>query len=139
MSVEQNKAIAQRWMDEVWQKASLASIDELLATNFVFNYALPGAKPDREGYKQTVSKVHSGFPDIQFTTEDVVAEADRVVVYWKGLGTHKEEFWGVAATGKQVTTEGISILYIAGGKIIEEVQYMNTLEVLQQIGAIPSS
>ena len=138
MSIEQNKAIARRWMDEVWQNASLSSMDELLAPDFVFNYPMSGATSDREGYKQTVIGVHSGFPDIQFNTEDMIAEGDKVAVYWRGVGTHEREFWGVTATGKQVTTEGISILRIAGGKITEEVQYMNTLEALQQIGALPS-
>ena len=139
MSVEQNKAIARRWMDEAWQKASPSSMDELLAPNFVFNYPMSGAKPNLEGYKQTVSEIHSSFPDIQFTTEDMVAEGDKVAVYWKGVGTHKREFLGIAATGKQVTTEGISILHISGSRIVEEIQFMNTLEALQQIGGFPAS
>jgi len=139
MPIEQNKAIAQRWMEEVWQKASAAAIDELLADNFVFNYAAPGTTSDREGYKQTVNAVHSGFPDVQFTTEDMVVEGDKAAVYWKGRGTHKGEFWGVASTGKQVTMAGVSIIRVAGGKIVEEVGHMNTMELLQEIGAIPPS
>jgi len=44
VSIEENKAVARRWMEEIWQKASPAAVDELLATNFVFNYAPQGVK-----------------------------------------------------------------------------------------------
>ena len=139
MSIEQTKAIARRWMDEVWQNASEAAIDELLADNFVFNYPSPGANSDREGYKQTVKWPRTSLADIQFTTEDMVAEDDKVAVQWKGAGTHRGEFFGVAPTGKRVTIAGISIIQIVDGKIIREVGYMDTLDVLQQIGAFPTS
>lgn len=139
MSIEQNKAIARRWVDEIWQNASEAAIDELLADNFVFNYPSPGANSDREGYKRAIREPRTSFPDIQFTTEDMVAEGDKVAVQWNGTATHKGEFFGIAPTGKRVTMAGISILQIVGGKIIREVGYMDTLDVLQQIGAFPTS
>ena len=139
MSIEQNKAIARRWVDEIWQNASEAAIDELLADNFVFNYPSPGANSDREGYKRAIREPRTSFPDIQFTTEDMVAEGDKVAVQWKGTATHKGEFFGIAPTGKRVTMAGISIIQIVGGKIIREVGYMDTLDVLQQIGAFPTS
>ena len=139
MSVEENKAVTRRWMDEVWQNANEAAIDDLLADNFVFNYASPGTKPDREGYKQAVKGPRASFPDIEFTTEEMVAEDDKVAIYWKGTATHKGEFFGIAPTGKRVTVQGISIIQIVDGKIVREVGYMDTLGVLQQIGAFPPS
>jgi len=139
MTTEENKAIARRWGEEVWRKRNLAAIDELLAADFVFNYAPPGVAPDREGYKQTVNEYFVGFPDIQFTTEDMVAEGDEVAVHWMARGTHKGDFWGVTPTGKQVTMRGISIIRIVGGKLVEEWGYMNALDLMQQLGAFPPS
>lgn len=139
MSAEETKAVAQRWMDEVWQKASPSAMDEILASDFTFNYAALGVKPDREGYKQTVNDMHAAFPDIQFTTEDMVVEGDRAAVHWKGRGTHKGQFAGIAATGRQATTAGISIIHVAGGKIVEETGYMNMMDLMQELGAIPPS
>ena len=69
----------------------------------------------------------------------MVAEGDKVAVHWKGTATHKGEFFGIAPTGKRVTIAGTSIIQIVGGKIIREVGYMDTLGVLQQIGALPTS
>lgn len=139
MSVERNKAIARQWMDEVWQNTSETAIDELLADNFVFNYASPGTKPDKEGYKHAIKEPRTSFPDIQFTTEAMVAEGDEVAIYWKGSATHKGEFFGIAPTGKRVTVAGISIIQIVDGKIVREVGYTDMLGVLQQIGAFPPS
>ena len=139
MSAEETKAVAQRWMDEVWQKASPSAMNEILASDFTFNYAAPSVKPDREGYKQGVNDVHSGFPDVQFTTEDMVVEGDKAAVYWKGRGTHKGQFWRIAPTGKQVTMAGISIIRITGGKIVEEVGFLNMMGIMQELGAIPTS
>jgi steroid delta-isomerase-like uncharacterized protein len=133
MSIEENKALARRWNEEIWSKGNLAAVDELLATNFVFNYPAPGLAPDREGYKQTVTM--ASFANIQSVIEDMVAEEDRVAVRWTWRGTHKGEYMGVAPTGKQVTITGISILRIVGGKIVEEWGEMDNLGMLQQLGA----
>ncbi|MFC2024351.1 ester cyclase [Chloroflexota bacterium] len=137
MSAEQNKDIARRWMDEVWQNGNEAVIDELLADNFTFSYASPETKPNREGYKQTVKDFHVTFADVQFTTEDMVAEGDKVTVHWKGSTTNKGGFLGLEPTGKQVTVAGISIIQIANGKILRAVVYMDVQGVLEQLGALP--
>lgn len=137
MSIEENKALANRWMKEVWQEANPASMDELLPPDYNFNYGPPGVEPNREVYKQGVHSFHAGFPDIKWTTEDVVAEGDKVAVHWKGQGTHKGEFWGVPPTGKKVTVGGISIIRIEGNKIVEEWGYIDTMGLMGQLGALP--
>ena len=139
MSTEQNKGVARRLVDEVWQNRSEAAIDELLADDFVFAYPSPGASSDRESYKRAILEPATSFPDVQFTMEDMVAEGDKVAVHWTGTATHKREFFGFAPTGKRVTLGGISIIQIVGGRIIREVGDINTLDLLRQIGAFPTS
>jgi len=135
VSIKENKVISRRWIEEIWQKA--ASIDELLSEDFSFNYASSGTEPNRETYEDFVKIYLERFPDIKFSVEDVVSEGDKVAVYWKGEGTHKGEFWGVAPTGKKVKVAGISILQIKNGKIVKEWGYQNNLDFMQQLGAIP--
>lgn len=137
MPTEENKAIARRWGEEVWGKGNLAAVDELYATNFVFNWAPPGVGPDLEGYKQTVTMFFAAFADIQASSEDMVAEGDKVAVRWTWRCTHKGEYMGIAPTGKQVTLTGIGIVRIAGGKIVEEWGEMDNLGMMQQLGVIP--
>jgi predicted ester cyclase len=136
MSTEENKAIARRWNDEIYDKRSLAAIDELFATNFVWHYAPPGVAPDREGYKQeNVTNLGASFGDVHCTIEDMVAEGDKVAVRWSWRGTHKGEYMGIAPTGKEMTITGISILRIVGSKIVEEWGEADNLGFMQQLGA----
>ena len=136
MPTEENKALASRWMDEVWCKGNLDAVDELIATNFVFNWAPPGVTSDRDGYKQTVTMQFTAFPDLHCTIDDLVAEGDKVVIRWTGNSTHKGEFMGIAPTGKKMKMTGISIIRIVGGKIVEEWTEMDQLGIMQQLGVI---
>ena len=134
MSVEDNKTIGKRWINEIWQEASSAAINELFAADFTYNYVPPGSEPNREGYKKSINEYHVGFPDIQFTIDDVVAEGNKVAVHWSGRGTHQGEYWGIAPTGKPITFQGISILQIEDGKIVEEWGYDNAWSWMEQLG-----
>ena len=136
MTVEENKAIARKWNDEIYDKGNPAAVDELYATNFVAKNPPAGVVRDRESYKQeNVTNVRASFADIHCTIEDMVAEEDKVAVRWSWRGTHKGEFMGIAPTGKQVTMTGITILRIEGGKIVEEWGEADNLGFMQQLGA----
>ena len=129
--IEKNKAIVRRWIEEVWQKANFSVIDEIIAKDFFVNYR---ENPNREVYKKKVKSYYAGFPDFKCTIDDMVAEGDKVVIRWTGVGTHKGEFWGVAPTGKKVKMKGASIIRIEAGKMIEEWGYMDVLDVMKQLG-----
>jgi predicted ester cyclase len=60
-------------------------------------------------------------------------------VHWRVDATHQGDYLGVAATGKQVTYQGIALLRIADGKIVEDIAYWDNLSILQQLGAAPAS
>ncbi len=138
MSAEENKALGRRWVEEIWDKANLAAFDELLAPEFVCNYAPPDVPHGPEGYRQTVNLYHTASPDMHYMVDEMVAEGDKVAVRWTGSGTHKGDLMGIAPTGKQLTITGISILRIASGKIIEEWGEMDMLGALQQLGIMSS-
>lgn len=54
-----------------------------------------------------------------------------------GRGTHLGDLLGIPASGKQVTMEGITILRIEEGKIVERWGRIDALGLLQQLGVIP--
>ncbi len=137
MSVEENKTIERRYMEEVWTKGNLAAVDELVATNYVDHTPMPGASPDLQGLKQFVTVVTAAFPDWYPTIEDMIAEGDKVVVRFRGSGTHKGEFMGIPPTGKQVTMMAIAIHRIAGGKIVENWLQADMLGMMVQLGVVP--
>ena len=78
------------------------------------------------------------FPDLTFSAEDMIAEGDKVAVRFTMRGTHKGEFMGVPATGKQFEVSGIDIVRFAGGKAVEHWGVTDTMAMMQQLGAVPS-
>jgi steroid delta-isomerase-like uncharacterized protein len=123
MLTEENKAIARRTIEELWNKGNMAVADELLAANFVNHDPVDTPETcNLEAYKQNVSGTRTDFPDFHATIEEMIAEGDKVVTRWTCTGTHlgKSGDIEIAPTGKQVTIEGVTIDHIAGGKIVEE-------------------
>ena len=137
MTEAENKAIARRFNEEVWGKGDEAALEELLAPDFVDHDALPGQTPDLEGHRQVLAAFREAFPDLDVTTEDVVAEGEKVVSRWTARGTHRGALMGIAPTGNEVTIEGIDVLRVAGGRIQERWSRTNDLEMMQQLGAVP--
>ena len=139
MPTEENKALIQRFMEQANNKGNLAVVDELVALDYVLHTPTTptGEVHGTEEYKQLISMQCSAAPDLTFTVEDQIAEGDKVVTRYSARGTHQSEFMGSAPTGKQVSTTGIVISRIAGGKIAEEWLEWDVLGLMQQLGAIP--
>lgn len=81
------------------------------------------------------------FPDLHVEANDLIAEGDRVVERWTQTMTHTGApfFIGnLPASGRRITTTGISIYRIADGKIVEHWANMDFFGVLQQVGAFPT-
>ena len=134
---EANKAIARRWVEELWNMGNLAVIDEIVAKDYVDRSPAPGQETDREAIASKVSSFRAAFPDAHFAMTDMIAEGDRVVVPQTFTGTHQGEFSGAPATGNQVTWTGIFIYRIKDGKIVERWGALDTLDFMSQIGAVP--
>jgi predicted ester cyclase len=136
MSVEENKALVRREIDEAWHKGNLMVIDEIYAANFVDHSAFPGTTPDREGIKQFISVIRDAFPDIKLTIEDLIAENDKVVERVTATGTNKGEFMGIKPTNMQVTVPVITINRFAGDQIVERWSISDQLAMMHQLGVI---
>ena len=136
-NTEENKAIARREIEEIWNQGQLDVIDEIFAADFVFHVL---GNPDiqgPEGYKQFVTMYRTAFPDLQFTIKDQIAEEDKVVIRWSTTGTHKGELMGIPPTGLPAPTPGITIGRYTGGKYVEAWACWDALGMLQQLGVIP--
>ena len=138
MSTEANKASVRRFYDEVFNKKNRAAIDEFIDPNHVDHAAPPGTPGGLKGVKQTLNMYLTAFPDLHFTVEDIIAEGDKVVTRLTCRGTQQGEFMGIPPTGKQAAVTAIDINRYAGGKSVEHWLNMDTLGLLQQLGAIPA-
>ena len=137
MSTEDNKAIVRRLIEEGFNQRNLAIFDELYAPDFVYHLGSTAIQ-GREPYKQFTLMSFTSFPDVRFTIEDQVAEADEVVTRWTWRGTHQGPFQGIPPTGKHVMVTGVGINHFANGKIVENWTNMDILGLLQQLGVVPA-
>jgi steroid delta-isomerase-like uncharacterized protein len=137
---DQNKALARRGIEEVWNQGKLAVIDELIASNATFHDPnVPGGKfTGPEGVKQFVQIYRTAFPDVHITINDQIAEGDKVVTRWTATGTHKGELMGTAATNKYATVTGVDVERYQGGKVAESWANYDMFGMLQQLGVVPS-
>jgi steroid delta-isomerase-like uncharacterized protein len=137
MSTEQNKALVRRYYEE--GSSNTALFDELLAPNYVLHFAgSPEPLSGIEAAKQFHIVYLTGFPDLQVTVEDLVAQGEKVVSRWTGRATHAGSFMNIPPTGRRVTVTGIAIVRLEGGKIAEEWVNFDALGLLQQLGVIPA-
>ena len=107
-----------RLFDEVWNQQQLDVLEDIVDPRCVIN---PGANEVRgvAGFKEMVRGFLEAFPDVQHHMLDVVGEGTEAAVRWEGEGTHRGEFNGLPATGKQMRYWGITLFRVVNGRIIE--------------------
>lgn len=118
-----NKVIARRFYEEVWNRGNMTAADEILA--------------DAEGVKQYVAAFRAAFPDIQHKVEELIAERNKVVARFTARGTHRGKWQGVAATGRPISYTGITIFQFSGSQIVRHHTEWDSLGLLKHIGLVP--
>lgn len=132
MSTEENKAIVRRFFELLELEQRLP--EELLGPGFTYHVA--GSPPkDLEASKQRARVFTTAFSDLKHIEEDMVAEGDRVAIRTRLEATHTGEFMGVAASDQQISVVENGFMRIEGGKIAEMWGLLDTLGLMQQIGA----
>ena len=134
MTVEGNKAVVRRFIEEAFVKGDPASV-ELVSESFV-PHTWPSVDPGRESLRQTVVRM-AGLSDVTFDVEDVIGEGDRVAVRVTARATHKGDFMGTPAAGKSYEIAEIHIFRIEDGLIAEHWHVADLLGMMKQIGGTP--
>jgi steroid delta-isomerase-like uncharacterized protein len=138
MTSEANKLVMRRFLEFI-NTASERLAAELISPDAIFH--VPGRpEPMRgpTGYLAVIGMMRGGFPDIQWTLEEMVAETDKVAARFTMRGTHRGTFFGVPPTGRTIAVQAMNIYRLSGGQIVEEHGQPDMLGLLQQIGAVPA-
>jgi predicted ester cyclase len=78
----------------------------------------------------------AAFPDLHFTLELLVAEADMVVGRWTATGTNTGLWGNIPPTGKIAKFSAVNIFRIANGKAVEIWNHQDDLGLLRQLDAL---
>jgi steroid delta-isomerase-like uncharacterized protein len=133
----ENKEVALRWVEEVWNQGNLDLIDELHAEAYVRHHDSDGGA-GREHYKRHVSNVMKLIPDSHCRVEHVIAEGDMVVLRLITTGTHQGRYGDVEPTGRRLEFQAVELLRIVDGQIVESWHSYDRLTLLTQMGSAQS-
>jgi predicted ester cyclase len=128
MSVESNKELVRRFLEQVMNERDVSAIPESMVPGSMFAGAF-------EGFVTNFIKV--GFPDFNLNIEDVFAERDKVIVQTTATGTQTGHVMGRPPAGRTFSTTVIYIFKVTDGRIISGQWVMDRMETGQQLGWIP--
>lgn len=110
---------------------------ELLSTEMVDHDEVPGAGPMRDRVMDFFRLEIAAFPDLAMTVEDIVDGGDKVVARVRLTGTHKGDFMGIPATGRQVDIQLIDIMRLGDdGLVHEHWGVFDEMTLMRQLGAV---
>ena len=136
MSLEQNKAII-RSLYEADNKKDLSILDKYISPDF-FEATLQMRGP--EPYKQFEIMFFKAFPDWQENIEDIIAEGDKVWVYFNATGRHMGELnmLGITLppTSKKVEFKAVQMWRLVDGMVVEKQSVADELEAFKELGLI---
>lgn len=131
-----SSATVRRFFDLVGTSGELPPLDEVMAEHYRGHD--PANMEDTIGMDHVRREMRvwrDGF-DFAFSVEDLIAEGDRVCARWFWKGTHKGEFLGIGATGRDVTMTGTTVFRCGGdGKLAEGWWEYDRLGLMEQLGA----
>jgi len=132
---ERNKNAARNFFEEVLSQGQLDKYGEFHSKDFV------GHSGDRtftlEEDLAYARGERKALPDMSFRVNRMIAEGDLVAVHVTVSGTNTQAGMGFPATGKKIAADGVTIFRFKDGKICEEWNVFDMLQVMRQAGLLP--
>jgi predicted ester cyclase len=95
MGLEENKAVVQRLFDAI-NNGNLDELPQVVAPDVVDHNAVIFMQPEGPGgVREGIRMLLQGFPDLRLTTEDLIAEGDRVAARFTVSGTNTGDYRGL--------------------------------------------
>jgi predicted ester cyclase len=135
MSIEQNKTIMKRMIEEIWNRGNLRVADELFAPEHTSPSA-PNLPPGSESVKMLARMFREAMPDYHMNVDMIVADENQVAARFTQSGTHTgADLMGMKASGKKATWTEIGVLRIQNDKIVESWYEVDMLSMINQLSA----
>ena len=122
---------------EYLNTANWEKMNDLVAANFVDHNPSPDQKPGFEGVKDNFKMMRQAFPDFKMTIHEMLADGDWVCARVTVSGTHKGEFMGMKASGKQFNVQGFDLIRFVNGKAVERWGTFDDAGMMMQLGMMP--
>jgi len=143
--LNENKAIATRWLQQFWGKDwNPAIVCELAAPGILMHHSLHEPMRGQVAVRSFMIDYRESFPDLEFRgVGDLLAEGEYVVGRWEGGGTHTGPAFSdfrmgsiAAASGRKMRFAGTTVLRMRSGRIVEDLGQEDALTAMQQLGLL---
>jgi len=127
----------------IMNQGELDIADLEIAEDYVEHIPMPPQFPtNRQGFKDFVIMLRTAFPDLHYevdhlTTSDLIGENQKVVHRIVAHATHDGPWGPIPPSHKKMSWTEIHIGLYVEGKLVEHWGNINTLAIMQQMGAIP--
>lgn len=78
----------------------------------------------------------TAFPDLVFTTEDLLVDDNRAALLCRITGSHAGEFFGMPPTGRKIEVSGCFVYRVENGRIVHERRILDFTGLLLQVGVL---
>jgi steroid delta-isomerase-like uncharacterized protein len=138
MGLEENRAVVQRLFDAI-NNGTLDKLSQVVAADVVDHNAVIFMQPEGPGgVEEGIRMLLRGFPDLHLTTQELIAEGDKVAARFSMSGTNTGDYRGLPAPTQQYfESEAIAIFRIADGRVAELRGTADRLGMLIQLGILP--
>src|SRR5262245_3699619 len=134
MGASDNQQLIRRWI--AFANAGFdGNFDDFIAPGYVGHAG--GGEMDRTELERLERAFVVSFPGIQHTIDELLSVGDRTIMRATARGTHGGDFYGIAATGRQVEFTAIVIYRIEDGRIAEswgEIDFARLFRQLREPG-----
>jgi predicted ester cyclase len=130
VTVEVNKAVARRLYDEAITQQHPEVLEEIVAADAIDETS---ATTGREGFYRHLRWINDTVDNVRATVTDLLAEGDRVVVFWQMEGVQRGPLFGVPPSGRPFTGRSISWITFRDGRIVQYNVLADRLGIIQQL------
>src|SRR5215467_5508178 len=128
MSNNQYKAIARRFVEEIFNARKIEAAKNFLTPDIIY-HGIAEEIRSLEDFKKWVGEDLSAFSDMQITILNEIEEQNKVAMRWSLKTTQEKDFAGTAASHKKIEIEGTEILHFEKDKIKEGWTIFNMAEL----------
>ena len=123
MTIEQNKLLIQRLVEEAVNQGNLDVLAEVADGEFA------------QAARQWVGPFRAAFPDFSMKIVELVAEEEKVAAHFRCSGTHLGEWMGRPPSGRRFQdVDEIYIFRVRNGKLTDATGVEDNLSRMRQLG-----
>ena len=122
---------------DAWQRRDATALADDYTDDAVAESPMQGRLQGRSRIGLVYSSWFAAFPDLAFTSRELLIDDHRVAEVYLVTGTQSAAFGGVPATGRRVEIRGVWLYTLSlEGKIVEDERLYDVTNVLVQLGVL---